>query len=92
MKAKSIKGNSVEQITTALFNCIAYGFQPTLAIVFLSIKQDDVSVTELFDKKSISGFGTTTAGKFLDRDIGQGLIAIKMASLGELTGGLAHKI
>ena len=40
MKAKSIKGNSPEEIKSALQQSMADGFKPTLAIVFLSHKQD----------------------------------------------------
>ncbi len=35
MKAKSIKGNSPEEIKTALEQSMADGFQPTLAVVFI---------------------------------------------------------
>ena len=43
MKAKSIKGRTTEEIKTALNESMADGFKPTLAIVFLSIKQDHQS-------------------------------------------------
>jgi len=39
MKAKSIKGKSPEEIQSAIQQSMADGFKPTLAIVFLSIKQ-----------------------------------------------------
>jgi hypothetical protein len=39
MKAKSIKGNSPSAIKIALEQSMAGGFKPTLAIVFLSVKQ-----------------------------------------------------
>ena len=40
MQAKSIKGNSTEEITTELQTSMEDGFIPTLAIVFLSVAQD----------------------------------------------------
>jgi hypothetical protein len=40
MKAKSIKGKSTEETKSALEESIADGYKPTLAIVFISIKQD----------------------------------------------------
>jgi len=40
MKAKSIKGTSAEEIKTALQQSMSDGYQPTLAFVFLSVKQD----------------------------------------------------
>ncbi len=47
MKAKSIKGNSPNEIQLALKECMADGFIPTLAIVFLSIKQDREAICDL---------------------------------------------
>jgi hypothetical protein len=40
MLSKSIKGNSTDEIQKAFRECIADGFQPTLAFVFMSIHQD----------------------------------------------------
>ncbi|MEO6232148.1 MAG: hypothetical protein ABJB11_21660 [Ferruginibacter sp.] len=40
MKAKSIKGNSTEEIQLALEQNITDDFKPTLAFCFLSFKQD----------------------------------------------------
>lgn len=40
MYAKTIKGKSPEEIQSALAQCITDVFSPTLAIVFLSVKQD----------------------------------------------------
>ena len=51
MKAKSIKGKSPEEITTALQESTADGFKPTLAIVFLSIGQDREGICNLLDSK-----------------------------------------
>jgi len=48
MKAKSIKGNSPEEIIAALGKSMTDGFKPTLAIVFLSVKLDRIAVCELF--------------------------------------------
>jgi hypothetical protein len=40
MKAKSIKGKSPLEINTALEQSMADGFKPTLAFVFISIKNE----------------------------------------------------
>lgn len=56
MKAKSIKGNSTEEIKAALIQSIADGYQPTLAIVFISIKQDRKAVVELLQQFGIDVF------------------------------------
>ncbi|MEO5500646.1 MAG: FIST N-terminal domain-containing protein [Ginsengibacter sp.] len=81
MKAKSIKGNSEEEIFAAFANCIADGFKPTLAIVFLSIKQDREAITALLNKNNIKIFGATTSGEFIDGEIGQGSIAIMLLDM-----------
>ena len=68
MKAKSIKGNSVEEIQTALLQSMADSFKPTLAIVFLA-KEDAVpGITELLDKNGISIFGVSSFGHFIDKE------------------------
>ena len=40
MQAKTIKGKSPEEIEFALLQSITDNFKPTLAIVFLSVKQN----------------------------------------------------
>lgn len=76
MQAKSIKGKSPEEIQSALHQCMAEGFAPTLAIVFLSIKQDREAVMAMLDQKGIQIFGATTGGEFIDGDIAAGSIVI----------------
>ena len=81
MKAKSIKGNSPSEIKTVLEQSMADGFQPTLAFVFISIKQDINAVSNLLDQQSIRIFGATTGGEFIDGDIGTGTIAILLLDM-----------
>jgi hypothetical protein len=81
MKAKSIKGKSTEEIKKALQHCMAVGFKPTLAFVFISIKQDIDAVRKLLDQQSIRIFGATTGGEFIDGDIGAGTIAILLLNM-----------
>ncbi len=69
MKAKSIKGKTTEEIEVALEESMADGFQPTLAIVFLSIKHDRTELCKLLDDASIAVFGATSNGDFIDEDI-----------------------
>jgi hypothetical protein len=64
MKAKLIKGNSTEEIKNELAQSLADGFKPTLAIMFISIKQDRKSVCEILHKERIDIFGATSAGEF----------------------------
>jgi len=69
MRAKSIKGTTTGEIKSALQESMADGFQPTLAIVFISIIQDRNSICELFDNEGIAIFGATTNGEFIDSEL-----------------------
>ncbi|MBC7850927.1 MAG: FIST C-terminal domain-containing protein [Chitinophagaceae bacterium] len=57
------------------------GFRPTLAIVFISIKQDTDYVCSLLHEKNIQVFGSTTAGEFINSEILQGAITIMLLDL-----------
>lgn len=81
MNAKSIKGSSVKEIKTALENSLRNGFNPTLAIVFLSIKQDREAICHLLEEKEITIFGATTAGEFIDGEIGEESTAIMLLDI-----------
>tara|TARA_R110002124_G_scaffold97014_2_gene241784 strand:- start:5129 stop:6268 length:1140 start_codon:yes stop_codon:yes gene_type:complete len=81
MKAKSIKGDSVEKIKAALEDAADDGFSPTLAIVFLSIKQDREAICKLLEEKNIAIFGATTAGEFIDGEIGEESTAIMLLDI-----------
>jgi len=81
MKAKSIKGNSPEEIKAALENAMADGFTPTLAIVFLSVKQDHMAICKIMDDTDIAVFGCTTNGEFIDEVTENGTIAILLLDI-----------
>lgn len=81
MQAKSIKGNSTEEIKAAFEKSLKDGYKPTLAIVFLSIKQNHTEICELLHNEGISIFGCTTAGEFIDSEISEGGITIMLLDL-----------
>jgi hypothetical protein len=81
MKAKSIKGKSPSEISDALNEAMSDGYKPTLAVVFLSIKQDKEAISKLLDEKGIGIFGATTAGEFIDGDIGEESTAIMLLDI-----------
>ena len=81
MKSKTIKAKTTAAIIKEFDTAIADGFMPTLAIVFLSIKQDRNAVCELFDRKDIAIFGATTAGEFIDGDIEEGSIVVMLLDI-----------
>lgn len=81
MKAKTIKGNSTEEIKDALHECINDGFKPTLALVFMSVKQNREKVCELLNTEGISIFGATTSGEFISTEITEGGISIMLLNM-----------
>jgi len=81
MKAKSIKGKSPEEIQSALDQSLANGFNPTLAIVFISIKQDRKSVCELLTAKGMDIYGATSSGEFIDGHESDGGISVLLLDL-----------
>jgi hypothetical protein len=56
MKAKSIKGKTAEEIQLTLQQSISDDFKPTLAIVFVSVKQDRNSIQKIFSDAGIAIF------------------------------------
>ncbi|MEO6719214.1 MAG: FIST N-terminal domain-containing protein [Ferruginibacter sp.] len=81
MKAKSIKGKSTEEIKAALTEIMAGKFKPTLAIVFISVKQDREAISKILDEKGIQIFGATTAGEFIDGEIEAGSIVMMLLDM-----------
>ena len=81
MKARSIKGRSTEEIRSALQETMTDGFKPTLAIVFISVKQDRDAICNLLNNEGISIFGSTTSGEFISAEISEGGIAIMLLDI-----------
>ncbi len=81
MKARTIKGKSTGEIQSALKESLADGFKPTLAIVFISIKQDRDAVCNLLHEEGLSIFGATTSGEFISSEISEGGIAIMLLDI-----------
>ncbi|HRA10595.1 MAG TPA: FIST N-terminal domain-containing protein [Chitinophagaceae bacterium] len=66
MKAKSIKGKSTEEISLELEKSLVDGYKPTLAILFISIKQDRKAIIDLLLQNNIDVFGCTSCGEFIN--------------------------
>ncbi len=81
MKAKSIKGKSIEEIKSELQKSMEDGFQPTLAIVFLSVSQDREGICSLLDENGISIFGASTNGEFIDEEFEKESVAILLLDI-----------
>ena len=81
MKAKSIKGKSTEEIYTALSESMADGFTPTLAIIFVSVKQDWKAISRSMAEKGIQVFGATSAGEFINGEMEGGSIVMLLLDM-----------
>ncbi len=81
MKAKSIKGASPEEIKIHLQQSMADGFKPTLAVVFISIKNDLDAVCRLLEKQGIQVFGATSSGEFIDGEISNGAVVVLLMDM-----------
>jgi len=81
MRSKSIKGKSTEEIEQELKSSLVDGFAPTIAIVFISVKQDRKAICELLDAKNIDVFGATSCGEFINGYQSEGEIAILLLEL-----------
>ncbi|MBK8832143.1 MAG: FIST C-terminal domain-containing protein [Saprospiraceae bacterium] len=81
MKAKSIKGNSPAEIKAALAQSMADGFNPTLAIVFISILMDVRGTMAVLEEAGLAIFGASTAGEFTDSGIAHHSAAILLLDI-----------
>ena len=81
MISKTIKASSTEAITKEIEKVTSESFKPTLAIVFLSIKQDWKLISQVLDQKEIAVFGATTSGEFIDGDIEEGSIVTMLLDM-----------
>lgn len=81
MKAKSIRGRIPGEISATLTESMADGFKPTLALVFISVKQDITSIISILDRENIQIFGATTCGEISDSDISHEAISILLMDM-----------
>ena len=92
MLARSIKGTSADEIKAALSQTIANGFTPTLAIVFLSIKQDHIAVCKVLNDAGIAIFGGTTNGEFINEETTNGAIAVLLLDMDPQYFTILHEV
>ncbi len=81
MIVKTIKADSADEMAELMDKAISGDFIPTLAVVFLSVKRNAELVCKLLDEKGILIFGATTAGEFIDGDIGQESITLMLMDM-----------
>ncbi len=79
MIAKSIKGNSPEEIKSELEIAMSSGYRPTLAFVFLTELEDIDVMSKIMDAEAISIFGASTSEKFTEQGIEpEGIVVLLM--------------
>lgn len=81
MKSRSIKGSSVNEIESALHQSKTDGFQPTIAIVFISIKQDRKAICELLTNEGVDILGATSSGEFINGHQSEGETVIMLLDI-----------
>jgi len=81
MNVHSIYARNLEEIALELQETIASRFQPTLAIVFASVKQELAELGQIFKNHNITVFGGTTAGEFRNDEVGEGSIVVMLLDL-----------
>ena len=81
MKSKSISGKSTEEIKTALEQSMVDGYQPTVAFVFISIKQDRNVICSLLTEYNIDVIGATSSTEFIDGHQDEGSIVMLLLDL-----------
>jgi hypothetical protein len=81
VKANTIKGRSPEEIKKTLHECISKDFRPTLALVFLSIKQDRGTLIRILDDAGVAIYGATSNGEFTGDGVTAGEIAIMLLDI-----------
>lgn len=81
MKAKSIKGKSTDEIKSALAQSMTDGFQPTLAIAFVSVHQNRNVICEALRGAGLAIFGATSNGGFIDDEVEMGTAAIMLLDI-----------
>lgn len=69
MRAKSIKGESIAEIQNALAFCMADGYKPTMAFVFITDLEEIDAIITLLDGKGITIFGASTSENFNEEGI-----------------------
>ncbi len=81
MQAKSISGKSGPEIQSALQQCKTEAFKPTLAIIFISFKQDREAVLEILNRENIDVIGATSSQEFKDGHQSEGAIIIMLIDI-----------
>ena len=81
MTAKTIRGNSETEIREALSQTLSDGFAPSLAIIFISIKQDRDAIIQQLKEKGMDVVGATSSGEFIEGHQSEGEVVIMLVDI-----------
>jgi hypothetical protein len=91
MKAKSITGHSASAIQQALAESKKEGYQPTLALVFLSSTENAEAIRAILNEESIAIFGVSTSQKFTEQGMQADDIVVLLLDIPEACFTIALK-
>lgn len=80
MQSHTLQATSISEVQDAFAN-FSGDFQPTLGIVFSSIKQNVEDIISLFNQYNIDMVGCTTAGEIVDNELIEESIAILLMDM-----------
>lgn len=81
MNAKTIKGQTTEEIKIALEASMANGFAPTVGIVFLEADMEHKALCDILSEEKIRIFGCSTGSNFTDGEIESNSIVILLLDM-----------
>lgn len=81
MNAKTIKGVSADEIQSALNQSMNDGYRPSLAIVFISIKQDRKAIVGMLSSHQIDVIGASSSGEFINGHQSEGETVIMLLDI-----------
>lgn len=81
MNAKTIKGVSADEIQSALNQSMNDGYRPSLAIVFISIKQDRKTIVGMLSSHQIDVIGASSSGEFINGHQSEGETVIMLLDI-----------
>lgn len=90
MNVKTIS-TSLQELEFQLKETIKNEFQPTLAIIFASLKCDLPKLNAIVDAHGIDIIGASTAGEITDKDINSGSISIMLLDISRDVYQIQHK-
>lgn len=81
MKARTLHGDSIQEIDTQIGEILQDGHRATVAIVFCSVAHDLQKIIDVFNHYQIDLYGSTTAGEIKDDELFESSIVVMLLDL-----------